>query len=1175
MIKKEVILELLKENSVGFTSAELRTRLHTRSLRLAEYEVLKELRTLHSEGTVRLERGRWVTTVHKIANSSPSTKKNSSISNTTTPSTQLSSSEITHAWSPSKSRILNNITIPAENKIDIQKPAEFSGPWGTFRKLLGYYADCVKNDEGCEASCYLDDCGKRFIFLDKAGYWYPQVGQIWRSHIHLSKNLQSFARNLSLLGESGVLLLGYPLQLWSKTDSEGIENVFMKPIFTYQLTMTHINNGFQIICDDPYPEVNLDWLSYAIKQPEDQRAFLAACGLMDRGQTDESFGDGSRFIDAPDLKTLASGVTKFFSEKLREPLLPESVSSYFPQKPASGIYNKAVLMIGNRTRYTKTLLKELAQIASCSDEQLDQTALRYIFKNREQGADSFQETGILQESIHECSVLETDQLNGEQRQCVASLLFENLTVVTGPPGTGKSQVVAVSMANARLRAQNVIFSSRNHKAIDAVVDRLILDNGQSLVTRANSKKDPSLNFGFEEAIKQLLSMDYDEGAKERWQRVQSRVMCLLQKRGEYGIQADKIQQLRDRLGSIGHGMENISEGWSLLMIEELNKVFDTFPAKSIEKLEHSIGYLRVKKKVSLLDRFRGRFKSIFLRGVTNRVHNFMKNSCPNWPEIPRHKDYDGLCELSEILSQFIAASRYCALRKEAKPIEEELKNLPVLDALTENIKSISEELEKIVQDILRLDVARRKGLPRDADRESLASLKSALRGLDQPVSDEEDRKAVQSALANYTPFILRHFPLWAVTNLSVGSKFPLLRGLFDLAIIDEASQCDIPSAIPILFRAKRVGVVGDPQQLSHVTKIKGSRDALLRKRHGLTQVNNEQRFSYPDTSLYDLFAQTNEVNPIMLKETYRSTIEIAEYSNQNFYGGSLRVLTSAERLKIPRNTKPGIHWTAVVSEIKSAGPHGCIAPGEVACVVNVLKSLLLENQFEGTVGVVTPFVQQKIRLYDALCQEISLEHRMRAQLLVDTAHAFQGDERDVMIMSLCVGPDMPPGSKGFIRQTANLMNVAVSRARAVLHVVGNKSWVSQSGIPHLEKLALPYRDTIPKGSGIQSRWHPHESPWEKVLYNALKEKGLQPEPQYHIMGRRLDMALIHDEKKKIDIEVDGDSYHRNPDGTRKRDDVWRDIQLQGAEWKVMRFWVYQIRENLGDCVNKILKAWSE
>lgn len=1175
MIRKEVIIQLLKENSVGFTSAELRTRLHARSLKLAEYEVLQELRTLQSEGVVRLERGRWITTAPKTTNTSPSIKIQSSLSNTTTTSTQLPFSEISPTWSPSKNRILNNITTPTENKMVTQKPAEFFGPWGTFRKLLGYYADCVKNDEGCEASCYLDDCGKRFVFLDKVGYWYPKVGQMWRMHIPLSQNLQGFARNLSLLEESGVLLLGYPLQIWTKSDADGIESVFMKPIFTYQLTVTHDTNGFQITCDDPCPEVNLDWLSYAIKQSEQQRAFLAACGLMDRGQIDESFGDGSRFIDTPDLKTLASGVTKFFSEKLREPLLPEGVSSYFFRKPASGIHNKTVLMIGNRTRYTKTLLKELAKIVSCNDAQLDQTALRFIFKNREQGSDSFQESITSQESIHECAVLETDQLNGEQRQCIASLLFENLTVVTGPPGTGKSQVVAVSMANARLRDQNVLFSSRNHKAIDAVVDRLVLDNGQPLVSRANSKKDPSLNFGFEEAIKQLLIMEYDETAKERWQKVQSRVMHLLQKRGEYGMQVDKIQQLGDRLGSLEQYMENTSEGWSLSMIEELNSSSDTFPVKIVERLERSIGHLRVKKKVSMLDRFWGKFKNIFLHRITNRLRKFMQNSCPCWSEIPQHKDYDGLRNLSEILQQLIVAARYCALKKEAKPIEEELKNMPALNELTENIKLISEELEKIFQDILRLDISRRSGLPGDADRESLASLKSALRGLDQPVSDEQDRNAVQMALANYTPYILKHFPLWAVTNLSVGSKFPLLSGLFDLAIIDEASQCDIPSAIPILFRARRVGVVGDPQQLSHVTKIKGSRDALLRKRHGLTQVNNEQRFSYPDTSLYDLFAQTNSVNPVMLKETYRSTSEIAEYSNQNFYGGQLRVLTATERLNIPRNVKPGIHWTEVVSEIKSAGPHGCIAPGEVACVVGIMKSLLLENQFEGTVGVVTPFVQQKIRLYDALCQEIPLEQRMRTHLLVDTAHGFQGDERDVMVMSLCVGPDMPLGSRGFIRNTANLMNVAVSRARAVLHVVGNKSWVSQSGIPHLEKLTLSRRDTIQKGSGIQSRWHPHESPWEKVLYNALKEKGLEPEPQYHIMGRRLDMALIRDEKKKIDIEVDGDSYHRNPDGTRKRDDVWRDIQLQGADWKVMRFWVYQIRENLDDCVNKILKAWSE
>jgi very-short-patch-repair endonuclease len=92
------------------------------------------------------------------------------------------------------------------------------------------------------------------------------------------------------------------------------------------------------------------------------------------------------------------------------------------------------------------------------------------------------------------------------------------------------------------------------------------------------------------------------------------------------------------------------------------------------------------------------------------------------------------------------------------------------------------------------------------------------------------------------------------------------------------------------------------------------------------------------------------------------------------------------------------------------------------------------------------------------------------------------------------------------------------------------------------------------------------------LFEALKSKGVESEPQYPVLGRRLDLALVS-KVKKIDIEVDGDRFHRNPDGTRKRDDVWRDILMQGAGWKVMRFWVYQLRENMDNCVNKILKAW--
>src|SRR5207302_1965115 len=153
---------------------------------------------------------------------------------------------------------------------------------------------------------------------------------------------------------------------------------------------------------------------------------------------------------------------------------------------------------------------------------------------------------------------------------------------------------------------------------------------------------------------------------------------------------------------------------------------------------------------------------------------------------------------------------------------------------------------------------------------------------------------------------------------------------------------------------------------------------------------------------------------------------------------------------------------------------------EVEAVVRLVRDILVENQFEGTLGIVTPFRQQANRLNDRIYQEIPIEARRSARLIVDTAHGFQGDERDVMLMSLCAGPDMPPGSRGFLRETANLMNVAVSRARAVLHVVGNRSSAGRSGMPHLERLAAPSQRPSPQASPFRSPWYPHESPWEKI-----------------------------------------------------------------------------------------------
>jgi len=1172
---KDKVLSLLKKTPVALTSRELRTRLRAISLNLPEYEVTRVLRVLQSEQMVRLERGRWNISTASLEVKSPFGNDKSDFKPTANWAKPLATSTTSEAlpWTPSNSNILNKKNTAEDTKNVDLKSDKFSGVWGTFRKLLNYYVDCVKNDGGYEASCYLTDANKRFIYLRQVGNWYPKVREPWKLNIPLGQHYQDFIRNASRLGEDGVLILGYPFQAWSTS-----ECVLVKPIFTYQLRFAFNTNHLSVWCEDPWPEINLDWLTNFIKEPDQQKVFLNICGLMDRGGGDESFGELGGVINQPDLQTLARGIITFVArERLHEALQPENViSQSLGEKPISGIYNRAVLMIGKRAKYTSSLLKELDKISKCSDETLDRTALKFIFKARDEIQDeskvaSKQNPINLLKEPHEGVVLDSCTLNGDQRRSVASLITEDLTVVTGPPGTGKSQVVSAAMTNARLFGQTVIFSSRNHKAIDAVVERLNINTEKPIVIRANSKGDSYSSFGFKEAIDQLLREESDQNVQKRWNSIRKQFENRLLKRGEWGKQTNKIQNFREELGELEQEITSISEDLEKNMLIEIDKDTTAFPIKEILSVENSIGFLRdTEGIVNLYTRLYLWFKSFVFNGKIKSLDRYLKKNCLIWQQTTHKTKSIKMIALANQLPSLLRASKYCELKTKTRPIELQLKDLPEIESLVSKIKKVTEELQEKTKEAIALDIALRTGLPPEADRETFANLLASLKRINTSITDATLRRDTLLMLENYSSFLLKYFPLWAVTNLSIRSRIPLIGGLFDLAIIDEASQCDIPSAIPILFRAKRVGVVGDPHQLSHVANIKKSRDILLRERHNVIKID-EQRFSYPETSLYDLFAQTNGVNPTMLKETYRSTFDIAEYSNKNFYGGSLQVLTAADRLKVPKGSKAGIHWTEVVSDVKSAGPSGCIAIEEVDAVFDIVKKLLVDNDFDGTVGVVTPFHQQKIRLIDRLLKpEIPLELRMRAKLIIDTAHGFQGDERDVMIMSLCGSPTMPSGSLGFIRKTANLMNVAVSRARAVLHVVGNKSWASESGIHHLQQLTLPPRD--PRSSISKTKWFPHESPWEENLYKALRKKGVKPEPQYPTLGRRLDMALIREEKK-IDIEVDGDRFHRNPDGTRKRDDVWRDIQMQGAGWKVMRFWVYQLREDMDKCVNKILKSW--
>lgn len=1176
-LEKNTIIDVLKLANRSLSIKEISSSFNSiNQYKKPDYLIIRLLRTLSNEGVLCFKNGKWSFVDTKEVRFERSIENEGSI---------LTYPELSHIGLKAlNSKDLNSpflLSRQQKSKVDsltetislTQEIFKTEGPWSKFRKLIAYYKECIRNEQGADASAFLNDYGKRFLHFSEVGEWYPKPGLPWLYTIPIGPHLTKFVDELGKIGKSAVVVLGYPLQgVYIDKENEP-ETALVRPIFQYILKTNFSKGGLTVSSENNRPEICLDWLKYSFQSHEQQRNFLSACGLITGTNDIDEVEDYESGHGMPDLGTLTTNLSVFLSNKIKEPLLVDDLSSDPLKKPfETGIYNKAVIMIGSRTKYTKNLLNELTIIENAEDEILDSTALKYIFRENFENCDK----DTLSKKNHESCVIDTELMNANQRKAVAALMSQALSVVTGPPGTGKSQVVCSGIANLRLGEQTAIFASRNHKAIDAVVNRFKDKKDRPLIVRTNSKDDPTLNYTFTSAIKELLTANCDVTTLERFEKINGDLRTLLEERGKKAELAYEVQMLRDEIGEYEEKLTEIEGKIPDELANLLDKAYEKYPVEYIRGLNKIISTDdSPRDHTKMFARF---LKSSYLIITLPKwlyVKTILKKhiSCLDFPIYELIKNPTSRKMSMKILG---FACDYTELKKKITPLVSKQKEYPTFEKLVSYIEKTSGRISTEASEALALDLDRRSGLPPGSTlREELASLRVALSAEIGGFVNESEKQKTNDILANNIPHLLSHFPVWAVTNLSIGSRLPLFHGMFDLAVIDEASQSDIPSAIPILFRAKRAAAVGDPNQLTHTSKLSVAKETLLRKRVGLTSFE-DLKYSFTMTSLYDLFSQSSHISPIFLSDTYRSVDSIAQYSNTTFYNGRLRVATESSYLKTLTDTPTGIHWTHIAGEVKTAGGSGCFCAQEVGAILELLAKILNDNKFQGTLGIVTPFRQQANRIQDAIYEAgLIFEDLNRVHLNVDTSHGFQGDEKDVMIFSLCAGPNMPRGSRAFLRETGNLFNVAVSRAKAIMHVIGNKEWAERCGIRHIQNLANPiqqYNRHAEKG-----KWYPHESPWEEILFNALIARGLNPIPQYPVSGRRLDMALVGNGKNsiKIDIEVDGDRYHRNSDGSRKKDDIWRDIQLQGMGWIVVRFWVYQLREDLEGCVEKIVTVWSE
>ena len=438
------------------------------------------------------------------------------------------------------------------------------------------------------------------------------------------------------------------------------------------------------------------------------------------------------------------------------------------------------------------------------------------------------------------------------------------------------------------------------------------------------------------------------------------------------------------------------------------------------------------------------------------------------------------------------------------------------------------------------------------------------------------------------PKVAKILPCWAVTSLSARGRLPFEPGFFDLVVIDEASQCDIASALPLLYRARRAVIIGDPLQLKHVSTLAPQQDRLMLAAHGLAE--GHAAWAYSVNSLFDLARSWCRYEDLVnLRDHHRSHRDIIGFSNRHFYRGALRIATDHERLKRPaaegEALGPAVRWRDLKGKVLRPPTGGALNGPEADAVVGEVRKLVVDRGYNGAIGVVTPFRAQANRIRTLVHQDRELTHRLSAlQFVVDTVHGFQGDERDVIFFSPVVSVGATENMLRFLKTHGNLFNVAITRARSELVVVGDRQAALDSGVSYLASFAEYARGLAPRETRTSAQLaggpeyppvdHPEQvSEWERKLYRALYAAGLAPVPQFEEVPYTLDFALFHGERK-LDIEVDGENYHRNWDGELCRRDQIRSRRLADLGWDIMRFWVYEIRDDLAGAVRRV-KAWME
>lgn len=1018
------------------------------------------------------------------------------------------------------------------------------------KKLCQYLHDCVREEVKSATFRNLkQDKDNKWIFLKEEEQLFHNYGEFLRLDGADSKLTELMIQS-ELSQKDKYLIYGY-LFLVGKSSKNRKANEFLTPLLYMPCRLER--NGVNINCmlQDEFLSLNTGALTALMKKSDDEDEVDQLLeGLLDVVPelpiTEEKMQiflttlqsiipeieikiDHSEDVDEDNIsKDFYADVEKVDFENLEE-VVEESVVKSSVKLDKISLTNQCSIILTKRPSVTAGVLHELMQIAEKPSGVYRETALNIINEEYLQTKGKLIDNPSKQlKDLKDFAAITPLSLSDSQENVIKSLENNQFVAVYGPPGTGKSQTIVNLVSHLIASGKTVLVASRMDKAVDVVADRLNELGAPFLALRAGRiNYQKQLSFQLQDLLSNKVDLDTD---------YENTIFA------EIKDMKELLNTIKD-LESKSESIIKLEQKWQEIFIER------TYQEKALGQMQFLTGEVLKKAEIEMVvDLVKTIEKNLEKTGFFASISNYSSKN--KLKKILKLSDF---IENYENIARLNAELEVSKLACEMRMVEVNIQKIGNLHVMAEQIRMLKRKQRNLAIDIL-------KGKRRESLKGLLRDQVKRQRLIVHTKSIVERKKNLQNRLLEGEDFkpLMEAFPCWCVTTYAVSGSLPMKPGLFDVAIIDEASQCDIASCFPILYRAKRAVVVGDDKQLPHLSFLEKAKEQSFLSQYGIPD-KYQLMWRFRTNSMFDL-ANYYSMNPVLLDEHFRSLPPVINFSNQEFYGDRIRIMRRnandtkvLELIHVP-DGKVDFDATRNLPEIEA--------------VVAKLQELILEDERKNpenptSIGIISPFRAQVEQLKISVARVISEHMIKKHRIEIGTAHTFQGDERDIILMSWAFADNSFFQSLTFL-QKPNLFNVAITRAKykMINFVSKDPKEVSdglfRSYLNYVQEYEI--RQKAIANKEIEENYY--KNSFEKDVAQTIRDLGHEVQAGVEIAGFSVDL-LVND---KIAIECDGVEDNKRLSATNMK----KQAILERSGFKINRITFREWQYSQQACIDRVL-----